>query len=137
MPAHELHEEVHNDDRMYVLHLAKCTISYREDGMKATTVHHSGSPPDSLWCVVTYRNTSSFPPTRVDPFQSEREARAFLERIEPTTPRVSLSGQAPRAPLPHSEWLAWKAAAGVEEFDHRKLYPSHAENAAETLYSLP
>jgi hypothetical protein len=137
MPIIDPQGEQYNDDRMYLLYIAKCTTSSGSDGVKVTTIHHSDAPADSHWCVVTCRNTPRFSPTRVDEFNFEPEARAFLERIEPTIPLVSLGGRQPQLPMPYPEWAAWKRSEGMQDFDYRKLYPAHAEHAQETLYSLP
>jgi hypothetical protein len=126
--------ETYNDDRMFVLHLGRCTVRAAEDSTKVITVHHESSPSDSRLCVVTYRNTRRYPPTGVEQFDSLAEARAYIQRIEPTVPRVSLAGRSPVAPLPYDQWLAWKAANLVKEYDYRTVFPARGQNPIETLY---
>ncbi len=55
-----------------------------------------------VWAVTTRRNCEGFPPFRVDEFASEAEAIAFIKRVEPETPRISLGGRSP-APTPTYE----------------------------------
>ena len=55
-----------------------------------------------LRAVTTRRNCEGFPPFRVNAFPTEEEAVAFIKRIEPETPRISLGGRAP-TPTPSYE----------------------------------
>ena len=127
--------EVYNDDRMFVLHVCRCTVTARDDGTMVTTIHHEVDPSDSRWCLVTYRNTASYPATRVDHFDSLEDARAYLERVEPTVPRVSLAGRPPVAPLPYDQFVAWKAANDLKDYDYRQMYIPGGENRCETIIS--
>lgn len=135
MAMHEFRGEAYNDDRMYVLHIARCTISAGPDDTTVTTIHHERVPDDALWCLVTYRNTPRYPATRVDRFDSPEEARSYLERVEPTVPRISLGGRPPSEPLTFDAWKDWKAANGLKEYDYRTMYSPGGEAPQETLIS--
>jgi hypothetical protein len=128
--------DTYNDDRMFVLHICRCTVERRADGTTATTVYHDAAPPDSRWCLVTYRNTPTYAAYRVDHFDSLALAQEYLVQVEPTVPRLSLGGESPAEPLPYQEWVAWKAANGLKEYDHEALHPDESD-LPETLISEP
>lgn len=134
MPELEFQGEIYNDDRMFVLHISKCTVRAGLDGTTAITIHHQAAPAESQWCVVAYHNTRRYPPTRVDRFDTLAEAEAYVQRIEPTVPRVSLAGQFPGKPLPYAQWLAWKTESRFQEYDYRKVFPPDVASPSETLY---
>ena len=85
------------DDRMFVLEVAWVTR-----GSLLSLEREKG------WSVITRRNVHGYPPTRTDDFASRDEAIAFVKRLAPTTPRVSLGGASPE-PTPsweeHQDWL--------------------------------
>lgn len=91
------------DDRMYVLEVVRGIVSRQvtPDPMGP----EEGGP---RWIVTTRRNVPGLPPTRTDDFDTRREAIAYMEEVEPTTPRVSLEGRSPE-PTPtldaHRRWL--------------------------------
>jgi hypothetical protein len=125
--------ELFNDDRMFVLHIARCTSRGRY-GITSTQVHHEVIPQDARWCLVTYRNTLEYPPVRVDHFNSLEGARAYLERVEPIVPLISLGGRAPDNPLTYEAWVAWKAANHLKEYDYRTRLMPGGENPVENIY---
>ncbi len=91
------------DDRMYVLEVVRVIASriVSDDPMRPV----EGGP---RWIVTTRRNVPGLPPTRTDDFDTREEAIAYMEEVEPTTPRVSLDGRPPE-PTPtlaaHRRWL--------------------------------
>ena len=90
------------DDRMYVLELR-----VTPDGQK-------------LWTLITRRNSPGYPPTRSDGFDEYRPARAYMEKVEPTVPRVSLDGK-PLEPTPSlAEHRAW-----VDGFGGRQCFDEY------------
>jgi len=126
--------ETYNDDRIYVLHIARCTVSAGPDDTTVTTVYHENAPEGALWCLVTYRNTPRYPPTRVDHFASVEDARSYLERVEPTVRRISLGGRSPQEPLAFDAWTAWKLANGLKDYDYQSLYLPGGKNPKEFNY---
>jgi hypothetical protein len=133
----EFEGETYNDDRMFVLSVCRCTVDIAEDGTTLTTIYHESAPPDSRWCLVTYRNTPTYPAYRVDHFDSLAAAQGYLAQVEPTVPRISLGGDSPAEPLPYAEWVAWKAANGLKEFNYRTGDLPEEGDAIETLISKP
>jgi hypothetical protein len=127
--------ETYNDDRMYVLHVARCIAAPGPDDTTVTTIYHENVPEDATWCLVTYRNTPRYPATRVDHFSSMEEARSYLERVEPTVPRISLGGREPEEPMAFDAWKAWKVANGWREYDYRIVFTPGGENPGEMLIS--
>jgi hypothetical protein len=125
--------EKYHDDRLFVLHICKCTVSALDDQMLETVIHHEDAPADHLWCLVTYRNTPGYPATRVDHFQTPDEARAYMEKTEPTVPLISLAGSSPRIPLSYDEFVAWKARNGFRDFDYHEVYASGGKNPKEMI----
>ena len=82
--------EVYNDDRLFILDYGIAD----EEGKQ-------------VWYIATRRNTSRFPPFRVDRFTSESEVIEFIKAVEPKTPRISLDGKSP-FPIPtYEEHLKW------------------------------
>ena len=77
MSKRHFQRETYNDDRMYVLRIARCTVKPAADDTAGTTVYYENVPDDALWCLVTYRNTARYPATRVDHFDSAAEARSY------------------------------------------------------------
>ena len=135
MAPHHFQGEAYNDDRIYVLHIARCSVAPGPDDTTVTTIYHGNIPDDALWCLVTYRNTARYPATRVDHFDSQAEARSYLERVEPTVPRVSLGGRSPDDPLAFDAWNDWKVANGLKEYDYQTMYSPGGSNPSETLIS--
>lgn len=129
----ELNGEMFHDDRMFVLHIAKCTVKDAGGGMIETTVWHEDAPVDHGWCLVTYRNVDRYPATRVDHFDSYVAARAYADKVEPTVPRVSLGGRPPAKPLTLDEWLAWKKTGKLKEYDYRELFSQEGTKPRELI----
>ena len=80
---------VYNDDRLFILDL---TQAKKDEKI--------------VWAIVTRRNHEGFPPVRTDEFESQEKAIEYIEKIEPTTPLISLSGKQPASFLSHKEYCA-------------------------------
>jgi len=87
---------VYHDNRIFILDL---TPAKREN--------------QSVWAVVTRRNCEGFPPFRIDEFNTKDEAIKFIEKLEPTTPLISLDGKSPLTPLPYVEYCKKLKQEGV------------------------
>ncbi len=128
-----LNGEQYRDDRMFVLYLSKCTRTEVGGGMFETTIYHDEAPANHIWCLVTYRNTRQYPIHRVNHFGSLREARAYMERVEPQTPLVSLGGRSPASPLPYEQFVEWKSRNRMQEFNPSEVYSPGLSNAREIV----
>ena len=104
----------YRDDRIFVLHLSRCTIEAGADDTITTTIYHESPPSHAGWCVVTYRNTQRYPAFRVDPFAGHAEALQYLHTVEPQVPLVSLGGRSPSHPMQYDEFAAWKIKNGMK-----------------------
>lgn len=135
MAQNPFNGEIFNDDRLFVLHIAKCTVEEADDETVETVIHHESAPVGHIWCVVTYRNTPNYPITRVDHFGLFEEARTFLERTEPTVPLISLDGNSPSEPLSYPQFAEWKIQSGFKEYDYRSMYSLGGENPKEMVLS--
>ena len=135
MPGIPFRGETYNDDRMFVLYLCKCAIEDGDDNTVTTTICHESAPEDHKWCIVTYRNTARYPAIRVDHFDSFEPARAYLEKIEPTVPLISLGGESPRVPLSYDEYAQWKAANQLREYDYASMYSAGGHDHREVVIS--
>lgn len=80
---------VYNDDRLFILDLT-----------------HAKKDGKTVWAIVTRRNHEGFPPVRTDEFESQEKAIEYIEKIEPTTPLISLSGKQSVILLSHKEYSA-------------------------------
>ena len=126
--------EQYLDDRLYVMHVARCTVDL-SDGVLVTTVHFAEPPTKHIWCVVIRKNIERWPPTSIKRFASEEEAMDYLMHVEPQTPLISLRGSSPARPMSYSKYCDWKQTNHFKEFDWRTLYPAHAkEGQVETVY---
>jgi hypothetical protein len=113
---------LYNDDRMFVMALARGEVRKDPDGTVTTTVLHDEEAQDAVWCLATYRNVPGYPAFRIDRFESRDAAQAYLEKVEPTVPLVSRGGQPRDPPLPYAEFVAWKQANGFTEYPIDELY---------------
>ena len=100
-----------HDDRMFVLQVAPVTLS-RDIG--------SCSLPKTSkrWAVITRRNVPGYPPSRTDDFHSREEAVAYLKKVAPQTPRVSLGGKSPDPPLSWDGFQDWLESIRIERLPY-------------------
>ena len=123
----------YHDDRMYVLYVSPCTVKADEETI-STTIYHENIPEKHKWCVVTYRNVERYTGTRVDHFETESEATAYKQSVEPTVPLISLGGCSPKKPLPYDQFLKWKESNGFKEYNYKEMYAAGGNNHQETFY---
>jgi hypothetical protein len=128
----EFNGEYYRDDRMYVLYVCKCTEDVQRDHV-ATTIYHEEPPPNSKWCLVTYKNVERYMAVRVDTFDSKQDVETYMSSLEPTVPLVSLGGRSRNPPLSYEEFARWKSEQGFEEYDYKKMYMPGGENPRETI----
>ena len=64
-----------------------------------------------LW--LPGETTADSPRFRVDEFANKEDAVAFIKRIEPTTPLISLRGQSPEKPLDYDSYCRSLTALGL------------------------
>ena len=76
--------EVYRDDRMFVLNLSYGSYS-KNYGVFSTPIEEGDA-----WILRTYRNTVELPITTTNTFLSVEDARAYIVKIEHTTPLISL-----------------------------------------------
>lgn len=131
----EFNGETYQDDRMFVLHLCKCTVANLEDDVLETKIYHEKSPDKHYWCLVTYRNVPKYPAIRVDHFDSLEAARDYMQRVEPTVPLISLGGNSPKTPLPYDQFVEWKTKNQLNEYDYKKMYTEGDTNPIEVVLS--
>lgn len=127
--------ETYHDDRMFVLHVCKCTVVVKDDDILETTIYHEDAPYNHKWCLVTYRNVKRYPAIRVDHFDSFETACAYKKNVEPTVPLISLSGRSPGTPLPYNKFIQWKEKNNFKEYDYKKMYFEGGSNRKEIIYS--
>lgn len=126
--------KIYNDDRMFVLHVAKCTITDADDiADEIITIYHVEVPKDYKWCVITYRNIINYMPYRTDYFDTKKEANEFLERTEPSTPLISLKGRSYSPPPTYDEFVDWKLKNNFQEFNYKKVYKEGGTNPREII----
>ena len=130
----EVNGERYHDDRMFILYVCRCTVEIDGD-VVSTTIYHEEAPINHKWCVVTYKNVTRYPPTRVDYFDSENEAVAYVKKVEPGVPLISLGGRSPHPPLPYEQFVKWKEENGFREYDYRQRYPPGGTNPCEVILS--
>jgi hypothetical protein len=131
----EFNGETYHDDRIFVLHVCKCTVVAKDDDMLETTIYHEDAPDKHKWCLVTYRNVTRYPAIRVDHFDSFEAARDYMKKVEPTVPLISLCGRSPGTTLPYDKFIKWKAKNYFKEYDYKKMYLEGGSNPKEVMYS--
>ena len=103
----------YRDDRMYVMRLTS-SFSVDEDGVITISMKRGEKIfPEMPLLLITYRNTQRLPAVRTDEFQSLRDALHYIQRIEPTCPRISLHGASPNPTPTWSEHLQWLHSLGL------------------------
>mgnify|MGYP001594647092 CR=1 FL=1 len=123
------------DDRLFVLYLCKGTVEIEPDdeGVVWTKIYHENAPNNHIWCVATYRNCNRYPLFRVDSFYKKGDAIAYIRKIEPETPLISLGGVPSASPLSYEEYLSWKSKNNFKEYDWKSLYSLDGTNASESI----
>ena len=121
----------YRDDRMFVLHIARCTKQDIDGGLVETTIHHEDIPEHAMWCLATYRNTERYPLIRVDHFGTRAAALDYAQEVEPTVPLISRGGLPLNPPLHFSDWTQWKEAQGWKDYDYRSMYSPGGQSARE------
>ena len=87
---------MYRDDRVFILDLQLATKGVRK-----------------VWAVTTRRNVDGFPPFRVDDFETKEKAIEFIQRIEPTTPRISYGGKSPETPVSYDQFVLQLHEEGI------------------------
>ncbi len=124
--------EIYNDDRIFVLFIAKCTTR-ETDEFIATTIHYETTPNDAGWCVATFRNVERYRAYRIDSFDTKAEAEEYLAEVEPITPLISLGGKSPAHPMPLEKYSKWKSDNNFKEYDHKTMFPTDVKKPEETI----
>jgi hypothetical protein len=86
---------------------------YRDDRLFILDLQPAQKNKQHVWAVTTRRNVDGFPPVRVDDFPTREAAIAFIQKIEPETPRISLGGNSPQHPLAYADYLVALRKDGV------------------------
>lgn len=109
------------DDRLFVMHLCRGTISYSEEkDIVTSTIYHDEVKDDFVWFIATYWNCPGYQPFSLIPFSTRENALTYLNIFERTTPRISLSGGQLNRPISSGEYLLWKRENNMKEFDIEK-----------------
>lgn len=133
----EFQGQTYFDDRLYVSYLCKAMIETAPDGMVTTTIYHNEAPSNSIWCLLTYRNCNRYPLFSINHFSKKEDAIAYLQKIEPETPLISLSGGSPQNPLSYEEYLSWKITNNFKDYDWQTLFSVDATNRLERISQTP
>lgn len=86
---------------------------YKDDRLFILDLQLAQKNKQLVWAVTTRRNIDGFPPFRVDDFPTKEEALAFIQKIEPETPRISLGGKSPQHPLEYASYISILCKEGV------------------------
>lgn len=130
----EFQGQFYFDDRLYVLYLCKVTAEIKSDGFISTAIYHEEALDNYRWCIVTYRNCSRYPVFSTKLFDSKDEANAYIRKIEPETPLISLNGKSPSNSASYEEYLCWKKNNNFKEYDYRTMYTLDGNNPKEIIF---
>ena len=92
----EHNDEEYRDDRLFVINLTECNITYEETG--ETVIK---------WTLRTYRNTQQLQPLKDNHFQSKQNAIDYLKEVEYQCPLISNEGEPLDIPKEADKWLYW------------------------------
>lgn len=131
----EFNGDSYFDDRLFVLYLCSGDVKIEEgdDGVVWTTIYHENPPENHLWCVVTYKNCKRYPLYRVDCFYNKENAIAYIRKIEPETPLISLNGGSPEISLSYDRYIEWKRENNLGDYNWKSLYSVDGKNASERI----
>lgn len=87
--------------------------TYFDDRLFILDLHAAIKGGQAVWAVTTRRNVHGFPPRRVDDFPTREQAIAYLKKVEPSTPRISLSGMSPSPEPTYDQHLLWCRSQGI------------------------
>lgn len=111
----EFEGHMYNDDRMFVLSAQQCSLT-EDDETWSAIVHYDEPELATHWCVITLRNTPTYPRVKVNVFDTKDDAQAFYDDIERQTPMVSYNGDtSPYMTIP--EYKKWKSDNNLKEYD--------------------
>lgn len=127
----------YNDDRMFVLSVQQCSLMEDDESWSAT-VHYDEPELATHWCVLTLRNTPTYPAVKVNVFDTQEDAQAFFDDIERQTPMISYNGNtSPYMTIP--EYKKWKSENELKEYDpveYFKKFPTRSGKIQETITIL-
>jgi hypothetical protein len=106
--------QLYLDDRLFILDLQQA----KKDGQ-------------DVWAIVTRRNVKGFPPRRSDTFQTKNEAVQYLKQVEPSVPRISLSGKSPSTPISYKEYVIWCKSKKIPT--SIQIYEMNEQNRGELI----
>ena len=86
---------------------------YRDDRVFILDLQLASKGDRQVWAVTTRRNIDGFPPFRVDDFETREKAVEFIQRIEPTTPRISFGGKPLNNPVSYDEYVLQLHEEGI------------------------
>jgi hypothetical protein len=113
MPEMRLGSDIYRDDRMFVLRITS-EFTKESDGSIIAALRPDGDDDSAKPVVlITYRNTPSRPAIRVVDFPSRGDALAYVMRVEPTCPRITLEGRSPEPAPSWQEHLDWLHGLGL------------------------
>ena len=124
--------ERYNDDRMFVIFVARCTTRETDEFVR-TIIHYKDAPKKHNWCVATYKNVERYMAYRVDNFETELEAKEYLFKVEPQTPLISLGGNSPSKPMSFKGYSIWKEENYYKDYDYKKMFPFVGEKPEEVI----
>lgn len=129
----EFQGQTYYDDRVFVLHLCKGTITPEKEDIFSITICHEQEPIGYKWCLVTYRNCVRCPVFKVDIFESKEASEEYMKEVEPTVPLISLGGRSPEKALSYDEYIEWKRRKGLKEYSYKEMCSDGGTNPREVI----
>lgn len=126
--------DLYYDDRLFVMHLCKGKVTIANDGVITTTIYHNNAPEGCIWCIATYKNCRRYPAFSIKRFISKAEAELYLQKVEPTTPLISLGGKSPLRVASYKKYLIWKKKHNFKDYEYESLYSIDGHNYREHFF---
>lgn len=110
----------YRDDRMYVMRISS---NFEKSNSQVISTPIRPDIPgdiDGSVLLITYRNTHNLPAIRRDEFDTIGEGLSYIQRVEPTCPRISFGRKAALPTLTweaHLEWLHSERLKSAAEGD--------------------
>ena len=118
------------DDRMYVMRITSNFTKDNDGTVIASLDPQVAVDKTGKVLLITYRNTHQLPATRVDEFASYEEVINYIQKVEPTCPRLSLNGVAPNPTPSWDEHLRWLHAMNLHSATEENFVISEWSNSS-------
>jgi hypothetical protein len=118
----DYNEEEYRDDRMYIMAIFPADVESDEDGNAVTTIFYDKRESESIWSIVTFKNTIVYRLISVMHFRSLEDAIRYKALVDPTVPLITQKNTSNIEFKSQEIFEEWKIRNNLKEFDYRDLF---------------